>query len=85
MSQGILGVKPDYDGLRVEPCLPGDMKEISVTRRYRGNTYRIHVVNEAGGKRGKPVITVDGKPIGGTLIPASANEGRDIRVEVHIR
>jgi len=85
MSQGILGVKPDYDGLRIEPCLPASMKDIRITRRYRGNLYRIHMVNEAGGMRGVPAITVDGAPIEGTLIPAKDGAGAEIAVEVFIR
>ena len=56
LSQAILGVKPDYDGLRVEPCLPDELDEYTVERRFRGCLYRIHVK-----KTGEQSLTVDGK------------------------
>ena len=74
VSQGILGIRPDYDGLRVDPCLPAELPEVRVTRRFRGATYHIHIVNRSGDEKGTVRLTLDGKPLDGTLIPAGAGE-----------
>ncbi|MCD8086130.1 MAG: hypothetical protein LUF28_07395 [Clostridiales bacterium] len=64
VSQAILGIQPEYDGLRVAPCLPDWLTEYTVCRRFRGTMYVIHVLCT-----GTPSLTVDGQVIDGTLIP----------------
>ncbi len=44
VSQYLLGIRPDYDGLVVRPALPGHVGEFTVTRRFRGADYEIHAV-----------------------------------------
>ena len=83
-SQGILGVKPDYDGLRIDPCLPKELGELTVTRKFRGSEYEVHILNQAGDEKGEIQLTVDGKPIDGCVIPADAAPCRH-RVEAVIR
>ena len=58
ISQHILGVRPEFDGLRIEPCLPAELTSLSITRRCRGAEYRISVTNSGSG--GAPRLTVDG-------------------------
>ena len=82
-SQAILGVKPQFDGLMIDPCLPADIRELEITRRYRGNEYKIHVTNLSGGEKGKVSLKVDGEPIEGQTIRTSET-GKTIRVEVVI-
>ncbi len=82
-SQGILGIKPDYDGLKVDPCLPEELSELTVTRRFRGSEYDIHIVNRAGSEKGKISLSVDGEKIDGCVIPTDADGNRH-RVEVVI-
>ena len=82
-SQGILGIKPDYDGLKVDPCLPEELNELTVTRRFRGSEYDIHIVNRAGSEKGKLSLSVDGEKIDGCVIPTDADGNRH-RVEVVI-
>jgi cellobiose phosphorylase len=65
ISQAILGVQADYDGLIVNPCLPDDLKEVNITRTFRGATFNISIKNE--GRKEKKVI-VDGTPIAGVLV-----------------
>ncbi|MCD6661439.1 MAG: glycosyl transferase [Lentimicrobium sp.] len=48
VSQFIAGIKPDYEGLRIEPHLPSEIKNLQITRKYRGNTYHITVQNNGG-------------------------------------
>ena len=70
ISQGILGVKPDYDGLKLDPCLPKELTDLKLVRKFRGSTYNIHVLNKAGDEKGKLSLTVDGVAIDGDTIPA---------------
>lgn len=80
ITQYILGIKPDYRGLRIDPCIPSDWTEYSVRRLYRGAVYHIHVRNESRVCTGVRSILVDGEPIRGTLLPLF--EGGEHRVEV---
>ena len=74
-SQGILGVKPDYEGLKIDPCLPREMDELTITRKFRGSEYTIHVVNRAGDEKGRLALTLDGKPVEGNVIAADESRG----------
>jgi len=69
ISQAILGVKPDYDGLIVDPCIPSDWKEYKVTRVFRGATYVISIKNPNGVQKGVASVTVDGAIIDGNVLP----------------
>ena len=57
ISQHILGIQPTYEGLRVNPCIPSDLKEYKVTRKWRDAEYVITVKNPNGKQTlDKPVI-----------------------------
>ena len=71
-SQGILGIKPQFDGLAVDPCLPAQLTDVTVTRKFRGSTYHIHILNRAGGEKGRLSLTLDGHALSGCLIPADS-------------
>ena len=60
-TQYILGIQPDFDGIRIDPCIPKDWKEYRVTRRWRGSTYLIHVMNPDGVEKGVRSISIEGK------------------------
>lgn len=62
-TQYLLGVQPDFDGLRVDPCVPADWKEFSIRRRWRGAEYIIHVTNPHSVEKGVVSLTADGKPV----------------------
>ena len=64
----ILGVRPEYEGLRIDPCIPADWPEYKVTRRFRGITFHITVRNPAGVNKGVRQIEINGVPFAGTLI-----------------
>ena len=66
ISQAILGVYPEYDGLRIQPCLPDELESYTVTRKFRGTEYTIRV-----NRTGKASLTVDGAALDGNLIPLS--------------
>ncbi|HEX5056163.1 MAG TPA: glycosyl transferase [Gammaproteobacteria bacterium] len=69
ISQYILGVRPDYDGLRVEPCIPREWKGFSVKRVFRGAVYNIEIANPDRVSKGIASVSVDGQPHGGNVLP----------------
>jgi cellobiose phosphorylase len=69
ISQFILGIQPDYDGLRIDPCIPKDWKGFEVTRKFRGATYQIKVVNSSNVCKGIKKLTLNGKALAGNIIP----------------
>jgi cellobiose phosphorylase len=74
ITQFILGIKPSYKGLEVNPCIPADWKGFTVNRKFRGAEYIITVKNESGVMKGVKQITLDGKTIEGNVIPHSAGK-----------
>lgn len=81
ITQFILGVRADYDGLRLQPCIPAAWKEFTVRRFYRGAWYEIHVTNPEHVCAGIKRICADGREIAGAVLPAAA-PGSLMRVEV---
>lgn len=69
VTQFILGIRPDYDGMRVDPCIPDSWPGYEVDRTFRGARYHIRVENPARVCRGVRTVTVNGKPVEGNLIP----------------
>jgi cellobiose phosphorylase len=76
VSQGLLGVQPDYDGLRVDPCIPKSWPEIAISRRFRDVEYRIRVQNPNGLCRGVRRMTVNGLEIAGNVVPLRSGPDR---------
>ncbi|MBO4213694.1 MAG: glycosyl transferase [Lachnospiraceae bacterium] len=66
LSQAILGIKPEYDGLLIDPCIPRNMKEYTIDRKYRDCVYHITVKNPNGIEKGVSKLIVNGleTPIG---------------------
>ena len=81
VSQGILGIQPDFNGLRIDPCLPSAWDGFTATRVFRGATYEITVENPGHICRGVATMVVEGKPVTGNLIPL-APAGQTCRVRV---
>ncbi|MDA3875381.1 MAG: glycosyl transferase [Kiritimatiellae bacterium] len=79
ITHGFCGVQPDYDGLRLDPCIPSDWPEFKVTRRFRGATYHITVQNPQGLCKGIQTLTVNGETLSGNLIPLAAS-GEEVQV-----
>jgi cellobiose phosphorylase len=80
-AQGILGVRPDYDGLRIDPCIPHGWRSYRVTRRFRGTVYDITVSNPDGVCSGVRSLTVDGREVEGGVVPLAVGRER-VAVEV---
>ena len=96
LYEGIMGVKADYDGLRVEPCFPREWEWAEMTRRFRGADYHVVIrrcpVSQDGAGNREPggtgyetvAMTVDGTLVTGTLLP-DFRDGRKHQVEVTLR
>jgi len=77
----ILGVRADYGGLIVDPCVPKSWKTFSVTRRFRGATYKIRILNPKRVPKGIRSIEVDGKKVRNNVIPPFS-DGKTHQVKV---
>ena len=87
ISQWILGIRPELDGLRVEPLIPASWNGYQANRRFRGTTYDIDVQRSgvpAPGHRDAVEVIVDGRPIAGTRIPLPASGTARVRVVVRL-
>jgi cellobiose phosphorylase len=78
ITQWILGIRADYEGLRVEPCMPLGWSGFSATRQFRSATYRITVRRGAENN-----VMVDGRRIEGNLVPLAA-PGSTVQVDVDV-
>ncbi len=78
-TQYILGVRPGYSGLVIDPCIPRSWPGFKVTRAFRGATYRIEVQNPRGLCKGVARLTVGGKEIPGNVVPF-ASPGQTVEV-----
>jgi N,N'-diacetylchitobiose phosphorylase len=80
-TQYILGLQPEIDGLRIDPCIPSSWDGFMATRRFRGRTIRIQVENPDGVCRGVRVLTLNGERLDGNLLPVD-RLGEHNRVQV---
>lgn len=75
----MLGIRPDFEYLTIDPCIPADWKEFSAVRRWRGAEYDIHVENPDGVMKGVRELYLDGEKA--DRIPVMAQGSRhDVRV-----
>ena len=75
----MLGIRPDFEHLTIDPCIPADWKEFSAVRRWRGAEYDIHVENPDGVMKGVQELYLDGEKV--ERIPVMAQGSRhDVRV-----
>lgn len=81
ITQWILGIRPDYDGLRIDPCIPPEWNGFEMRRWFRGAEYTIQVANPAHTGRGVVSLRVDGVALDGDVVPVH-RDGQHHRVEV---
>ena len=80
VTQRLLGIRPELEGLRVDPRLPEEWTDFSAKRRFRGSLFQIRV---SRGQPGQPArVTVDGVDAPGGLLSPSGSETRTVEVEV---
>ncbi|MCF8224297.1 MAG: glycosyl transferase [Bacteroidales bacterium] len=80
ISRYILGIQPQFAGLKVDPCIPKEWEGFSVTRKYRGSTYHITVRNPDHVSKGVKKVLVDGTKYDSEFLPM--DERREYAVEV---
>lgn len=69
ITQFILGIKPGYDGLEINPCIPKEWDGYEVNRKFRGADYKIIVKNPDHLNRGVKTLMLNGKEIAGNVVP----------------
>jgi cellobiose phosphorylase len=77
----ILGVRPELDGLKIDPCIPAEWSSYNVKRRFRSAFYDITVTNPEGVQYGVREIRIDGEKYESNILPVYA-DGRIHHVEV---
>jgi cellobiose phosphorylase len=81
--QYILGVRPELDGLRIDPCIPSHWPGFEMQRNFRGFDLTLRVANPHGKNRGVHQLRVDGAAVPGNLLPLSAlRQGLVVEVEL---
>jgi len=83
ITQWILGIRPGYEGLIVQPVIPAEWNHYSVDRVYRGVKYHIEVTRE--GSSTTPHMFVDGVEVPGFEVPIPASSKKQVEVRVTLR
>jgi N,N'-diacetylchitobiose phosphorylase len=78
----ILGIRPEYSGLTIDPCIPSDWKGFEITRQWRDASYRIKVINPRGVQKGVKSILLNGHLIEGQVPAQKAGSLNEILVEM---
>ncbi len=70
-TQYILGIQPDYEGIRIDPCIPENWDKISITRVFRKKVLNVEIHNAGKSQKGVKNIVVNNQEIPGNYIPVS--------------
>ncbi|EJE4203748.1 TPA: glycosyl transferase [Vibrio parahaemolyticus] len=81
-TQWILGVRPDVDGLIVDPCIPSEWEEFRVKRQFRGAMYNIHVTNPNKVSKGVAELRVNGEILAGNKVPVLPEGEHQVEVRL---
>jgi N,N'-diacetylchitobiose phosphorylase len=77
----ILGIKPEYNGLRIDPCIPSDWKRFTVKRVFRKKLFDILVQNDLSVQKGVKKLILNGEEIQNNLIPLDKmKNNNDVKV-----
>jgi cellobiose phosphorylase len=82
ITQWILGIRPTFDGLEIAPVIPSTWRGFDAVRVFRGVRYQIHVLRDGPGNIVH--LVVDGKEIGGRVIPLPPVGTSEVQVTVHL-
>jgi cellobiose phosphorylase len=80
VTQWILGIRAEHDGLRIDPCLPSTWDGFRAVRRFRSATYRIAIDKPVGVTGRITSLRVDGRQVDGNVV-TPAPEGSDVTIE----
>lgn len=74
----ILGIRPEYDGLRIDPCIPSHWQGFEVRRIFRGKTLDIKVDNRAGVQKGVKELRLNGEMVSGNFLPVERLKDKNV-------
>lgn len=80
ITQSILGIQPDYDGLIINPCIPKEWDGYIIQRKFRGTTYNIEIENPQQISKGVKELWIDGEQFEGNKIPVQEKEICEVKV-----
>lgn len=69
MTQYVLGLRPESNGFRIDPCIPREWRSFSAKRNFRGMTLAISVENPDGVQKGVKQLSVNGETLEGDFAP----------------
>jgi cellobiose phosphorylase len=69
ITQWLLGIRPTYEGLQINPCIPGKWNGFKAIREFRNAVYEIEVKNPDHVRKGVKSVRVDGKEVAGNVLP----------------
>jgi cellobiose phosphorylase len=81
VTQFMLGIRPEFNGLLIDPCIPTDWRGFKATRKFRGAIYQIEILNPEGKSKGIKEVTIDGLPHKSNLIPVFG-DGKEHNVKL---
>jgi cellobiose phosphorylase len=81
ITQYILGVRPEYDGLRIDPCIPKKWDGFNMQRKFRGATYQIEIKNPDHVSKGVKEIIINGEKFNSNKIPL-LEKGKNHKVKI---
>ena len=67
--EGILGIRPDFYGLSLNPSVPDSWGEFEIKKKFRGKNLNIQVKNPNHVESGCAKLIVNGNEIQGNYIP----------------
>jgi cellobiose phosphorylase len=74
---------PEYEGLRIDPCIPARWPGFSIKRTFRGKSFDIEVLNKNGVQKNVKSLTLNGKQLDGNFIPIElAEDNNSVVVEM---
>ncbi|PTW00921.1 cellobiose phosphorylase [Halanaerobium saccharolyticum] len=82
ISQWILGIRPEFEGLKIDPCIPADWDGFKVQRKFRGTEFEIEIRNFDNVNKGVKKILVDGKEIEGQTLKDFTKDKVKVEVEM---
>lgn len=71
ITRFILGIRPELNGLRIDPCIPSRWKSLTIQRRFRGKLLNIRVSNSAGVEKGVKKVVMNGVALENNFIPVA--------------
>ncbi|MGC8873466.1 MAG: GH36-type glycosyl hydrolase domain-containing protein [Chloroflexia bacterium] len=83
ITQWILGIRPTFGGLEIEPVMPSHWPGFEARRRFRGTLYHISV--RRAGPGNAVSLEVDGRPVAGTTVPLPPPGTREVFVRATVR